>query len=155
MSYVSLRWTIPCNWTTETDSAYNRLILSYVDSSWTVVLMILKTVLNCTKSLQMGEYVIRIYWIQFRILVTVGFWWCETWCLAWREEHGLWVFENSLLRRISGPRRDVTGGRRKQHNEELHSLYFSSSIIRMMKSRRMRLTGNIARMVDKMNVNRI
>jgi hypothetical protein len=56
------------------------------------------------------------------------------------------VFENRVLRRIFGPKRDeVTGGWRKLHNEELHNLYCSPSIIRMIKSRRMRRTGLEAR----------
>jgi hypothetical protein len=55
---------------------------------------------------------------------------CETWSLTLREEHRLRVFENKVLRRISGPKRDeVTGGWRKLHNEELHDLYSSPSII--------------------------
>jgi hypothetical protein len=62
-----------------------------------------------------------------------------TWSLTLREEHRLRVFENRVLRRIFGPKRDeVTGGWRKRHNEELHNLYSSPSIIRMIKSRRMR-----------------
>jgi hypothetical protein len=57
------------------------------------------------------------------------------------------VFENRVLRRIFGPKRDeVTGGFRKLHNEELHSLYSSLSIIRMIKSRRIRRVGQVARM---------
>jgi hypothetical protein len=49
---------------------------------------------------------------------------CETWSLTLREEHKLKVFENRLLRRIFGPKRDeVTGGGKKLHNEELHNLY--------------------------------
>jgi hypothetical protein len=52
-----------------------------------------------------------------------------------------------VLRRILGPKRaEVTGGWRKLHNEELHNLYSSPSIIRMIKSRRMRLAGHVARM---------
>jgi hypothetical protein len=55
------------------------------------------------------------------------------------------VFENRVLRRIFGPKRDeVTGGWRKLHNEELHNLYMSPSIIRMNKSRRMRRAGHVA-----------
>jgi hypothetical protein len=54
------------------------------------------------------------------------------------------VFENRVLRRIFGPKRDeVTGGWRKLHNEELHKLYSSPSIIRMIKSRRMRWAGHV------------
>jgi hypothetical protein len=61
----------------------------------------------------------------------------ETWFLALREKHELRVFENRLLRRIFGPKRDgVTGGWRKLHNEELHNLYSSPSIIRIIKSKR-------------------
>jgi hypothetical protein len=55
------------------------------------------------------------------------------------------VFENRVLRRIFGPRKDdVTGEWRKLHNEELHDLYSSPSIIRIMKLRRMRLVGHVA-----------
>jgi hypothetical protein len=57
------------------------------------------------------------------------------------------VLENRVLRRIFGPKRDeVTGDWRKLRNEELHNLYSSPSIIRMIKSRRMRLAGNVAGM---------
>jgi hypothetical protein len=61
-----------------------------------------------------------------------------------------------VLRGIFGPKRDeVIGGWRKLHNEELHNLYCSPSIIRIMKSRRMRLAGHVARMGEKMNAYRI
>jgi hypothetical protein len=64
-----------------------------------------------------------------------------------REEHRLRVFENRVLRRIFGPKRDeMTGEWRKLHIEELRDLYSSSSIIRIIKSRRMRLAGHVARM---------
>jgi hypothetical protein len=63
---------------------------------------------------------------------------CETWSLTLREEHKLRVFENMVLRKIFGPKTDeVVGGWRKLHNEALHTLYSSPSIIRISKSRRM------------------
>jgi hypothetical protein len=66
------------------------------------------------------------------------------------------VFENRVLRRIFGPKRDeVTGGWRKLHNEELHNMYSSPSIIRMIKSRRMRWTGHVALVKKKQNAYRI
>jgi hypothetical protein len=66
------------------------------------------------------------------------------------------MFENRVLRRIFGPKRDeVTGGWRKLHNEELYNLYSSPSIIRMIKSRRMRWAGHIVRMEERLNAYRI
>jgi hypothetical protein len=66
------------------------------------------------------------------------------------------VFENRVLRRIFGPKMDgVTGGWRKLPNEELYDLYSSPSIIRIIKFRRMRWTGHVARMGEKSNVYRI
>jgi hypothetical protein len=66
------------------------------------------------------------------------------------------VFENRVLRRIFVPKRDeVTGGWRKLHNEELLNLYSSPSIIRIIKSRRMRWAGHVARMGEKRNAYRI
>jgi hypothetical protein len=73
-----------------------------------------------------------------------------TWFLTLREEHRLRVFENRVLRKIFRPKRDeVMGGWRKLHNEELHNLNSSPTIIRMIKSRRMRWTGYLARMGEK------
>jgi hypothetical protein len=66
------------------------------------------------------------------------------------------MFENRLLRRIFGPKRDeVTGEWRKLHNKELHDLYSSPSMIRIIKSRRMRSAGHVARMREKRNAYRI
>jgi hypothetical protein len=72
---------------------------------------------------------------------------CETWSLPLREEHRLRVFENRVLRRIFGPKRDeVMREWRKLHNEKLRDLYSSPSIIRIIKSRSMRWAGHVARM---------
>jgi hypothetical protein len=82
--------------------------------------------------------------VLFLPLVLYG---CETLSLTLREEHRLKVFENRVLRRIFGRKRDgVTGGWRKLHNEELHGLYSSPSIFRVIKARRMRWAGNVVRM---------
>jgi hypothetical protein len=79
---------------------------------------------------------IRIY---KTIILPVALYGCEIWSPTLSEEHGLRVFENRVLRRIFGPKRDEwIGGWRKLHNKELHKLYPSPSIIRMNKSRRMR-----------------
>jgi hypothetical protein len=73
-----------------------------------------------------------------------------------REEHRLRVFENRLLRKIFGPKRDeVIGGWTRLHNEDLHNFYCSPSIIRIIKSRGMRWTGHVARMGEKRNAYRI
>jgi hypothetical protein len=72
---------------------------------------------------------------------------CETWSLTLREEYRLRVIDKRVLRRIFGLKRDkVTGGWRKLHIEELHDLYFSPRIIRIIKSRRMRWAGHMVRM---------
>jgi hypothetical protein len=74
---------------------------------------------------------------------------CETLSLTSREEHRLRVFENRVLWRIFGPKRDeVAGGWRKLHNEELHGLYSSPNIVRVIKARRMRWAGHVASMGD-------
>jgi hypothetical protein len=81
------------------------------------------------------------------IILPVVLYGCETLSLTLREEHRLTVFENRVLRRIFGPKRDeMTGGWIKLHNEELHGLYSSPSIVRVIKARRMRWAGHVARM---------
>jgi hypothetical protein len=80
----------------------------------------------------------------------------ETWSLILRDEHRLRVFENRVLRGICGPKRDeVIGDWRKLHNEELHNLYCSPSIIRMIKSSRIKWAGHVACMGEKRNAYRI
>jgi hypothetical protein len=83
---------------------------------------------------------------------------CETWSLTLKEEHRLRVFENRVLRGIFGPKGNkVIGGWRKLHNEELHNLYGSpsTSIIRVIKSRRMRWAGHVTQMEEMRNADRI
>jgi hypothetical protein len=83
----------------------------------------------CSSSFAPGEE-IRIYETIILPLVLYG---CKAWSLTLREEHRLRMFENRLLRRIFGPKRDeVTGEWRKLHNEELCDLYSSPSIIRII-----------------------
>ena len=73
------------------------------------------------------------------IILPVVLYGCETWSLTLMEERRLRVFENRVLRRVFGPKRDeVTGEWRKLHNEELNDLYPLSNIVRVVKSRRMR-----------------
>jgi hypothetical protein len=90
------------------------------------------------------------------IILPVVLYGCETWSLTLREEHKLRVFENRVLRRIFGPKRDgVMGGWKIVHNEELYNLYSSPSIIRIIKSRRMRWAGHVEQMGEKTNVYRL
>jgi hypothetical protein len=81
---------------------------------------------------------IKIYKTVILPVVLYG---CETWSLTLREEHRLRVFENRVLRRTFGPKREEDGSWRKLHNDELHNLYSSRNIVRVIKSRRMRWTG--------------
>jgi hypothetical protein len=90
------------------------------------------------------------------LILPVVLYGCETWFLTLREEHRLRVFENRVLRRIFGPKRDeVTREWRKSHNEELRDLYSLPSIIRLIKSRRMRWAGHVARIGEKRNAYRL
>jgi hypothetical protein len=82
-----------------------------------------------------GNTKIRIYKV---IIFPVVLYWCETWCLILWREYRLRVFESRVLRRAFGPKRDeVTGESRKLQNDELHDLYSSPSLMRIIKSRRM------------------
>jgi hypothetical protein len=87
---------------------------------------------------------IRVYKTSIFTVVLYG---CETWSLTLREKHRLRVFVNRVLRKIFVLMRgEVTGGLRQLHNEELHNLYSSPSIIGMITSRRVRLAGYVAQM---------
>jgi hypothetical protein len=96
---------------------------------------------------------IRVYRTVVLPVVLCG---CETWSLTVREEQRLRVFENRVLRRMFGPKRDeATGEWRRLHNEELNDLHSSPHIIRVIKSRRMRWAGHVARMGEKRGAYRI
>jgi len=90
------------------------------------------------------------------IVLPVVLYGCETWSLTLREERKLRVFENMVLRTIFRPRKDeVTGEYRRLHNEELNDLYSSPSIVRVIKSRRMRWAEHVARMGEKRGLYRV
>ena len=81
---------------------------------------------------------------------------CEAWSLTLREKAKLRVFENMVLMRIFGTRRDeVTGEWRRLHNKELNDLYSSPNIVRVITSRRMRWAGHVARMGEERKVYRV
>jgi len=89
------------------------------------------------------------------IILPVVLYGCETWLLTLLEESKLRVFENMVLRRIFGPRRDeVTGEWRRLHNEELNDLYSSPNIVRVIKSRSLRWARHVACMGEERGVYR-
>jgi hypothetical protein len=86
------------------------------------------------------------------IIFPVVLYGCETLSLTIREEHRLRVFENVVLRKIFGRKMgEIIGGWRKLHSEELHNMYTSPNIIRIIKSRRMRCAGRVAHIGVKRN----
>ena len=90
---------------------------------------------------------IKIYRTIILPIVLYG---CETWSLTLREERRLRVFENRVLRRVFGPKRDkVTGEWRKLHNEEFRDLYSLPNIVQVVKSNGMRWAGHVARMGEE------
>jgi len=96
-------------------------------------------------------------YVTFRtIILPIVLYGCETWSQILREERKLTVFENKVLRRIFGPKRDeVTGEWKRLHNEELNDLYSSPNIVRVIKSKRMRWAGHAARMDEEREVYRV
>jgi hypothetical protein len=85
----------------------------------------------------------KIYKTVILLVVLYG---CETWSLTLGEEYRLRVFENRVLRRIFGPKKERKTSWRKLHNDELYGLYSSPNIVRVIKSRRMMWTGHVASM---------
>jgi len=102
---------------------------------------------------------IKIYiyiYIYRAIILHVVLYGCKTWSLTLWEERKLRMFENMVLRSIFGPRRDeVTGEWRRLHNEELNDLYSSLNIVRVIKSRRMKWAGHVARMGEERGLYRV
>ena len=103
---------------------------------------------------------IVVSWLKTKIyrtiILSLVLYGCETWSLTLREERRLRVFGNRVFRRISGLKRDeVKGEWRKLHNEELNELYCLPNIVRVIKSRRMRWAGHVARMGEGRDVYRI
>ncbi|KAJ4451284.1 hypothetical protein ANN_02745 [Periplaneta americana] len=90
------------------------------------------------------------------VILLVVLYGCETWTLTLREEQRIRVFENKILRKIFGAKRDeVTGEWRKIHNAELHALFSSPDIIRNIKSRRLRWAGHVAHMGEYINAYKV
>jgi hypothetical protein len=93
---------------------------------------------------------------QTTIILPVVLYGCEAWSLKLMEKRRFRMFENSVLRRVFVPKRDeVTGKWRKLHHEELNELYFLPNIVRVVKSRRMRWAGHVARMGEGRVVHRV
>jgi hypothetical protein len=116
-----------------------------------------------------GPCIVNIFWYMYNqlsktlkikiyrtVILPVVLYGCETWSLTLREERRLRMFENRVLRWVFGPKRDeVTGEWRKLHDEELRDLYFLPNIVRVVKSRRMRWAGHVARMGEGRGVRRV
>jgi len=124
----------------------SKLLTAIVNAPWCITNAIIHSLLS--KNLK-----IKIY---RTIILPVVLYGCETWSLTLREERRLRVFENRVLRKVFGPKRDeVTGEWRRLHNEELNDLYSLPSIVRVAKSRRMRWAGHVARMGEDRGVHRV
>jgi hypothetical protein len=104
------------------------------------------------KSFVFPTHIKKIYRTVILPVVLYG---CGTWSLTLREEHRLRVFENRVMRKIFGPEREEDGSWRKLHNDEIHNMYSLPNIFRVIKSRRMRWTGHVARMGEGRGVYRV
>jgi hypothetical protein len=104
------------------------------------MLAIIQSKIFCLPFSYKKKLKIKIYKTVILSVVLYG---CETWSLALREAHRMRVFENRVLRNVFGPKREEDGSWRKLHNDEVHSLYSSMKIVRVIKSRRMRWTGHV------------
>jgi hypothetical protein len=130
--YTSINKYIPC-WI-----SYRHLFCMTRDACYHSVQNLLSSRLTSKKKLKIKLYK--------TVILQVVLYRCETWSLTLREEHRLRVFENRVLRKIFGPKREEDGSCRKLHNDELHSLYSSPNIVRVIKSRRMRWARHVAHM---------
>jgi hypothetical protein len=115
----------------------------------------------CCHSVQnVLSYILLSKYLKFKIDITiilpVVLYVCETWSLTVREELGLRLFENWVLRRIFGPKRaEITREWRKLHNEELNDLHSSPNIVQVIKSRRMKCAGHVAYMEERRGIYKV
>jgi hypothetical protein len=116
------------------------------------MLAIIQSKIFCLPVLYQKNVRIKIYKTVILSFVLYG---CETWSLTLGEEHRLGVFENSVLRMTFGPKKAEDGLWRKLYNDELHNLYSSLNIVRVIKSRRMRWAGHVAHMGEGRGVYRV
>jgi hypothetical protein len=107
------------------------------------MLAIIQSKIFCLPFSYIKKLNINIYKSVILPVLVYGF---ETWCLTLREEHRLRVFQNRVLRRIFGPKREEDGSWRKLHTDELHGLYSSLNIVRVIKTRSMRWAEHVVRM---------
>jgi hypothetical protein len=111
--------------------------------------------MKAATKLQLYQVFISEYSNNSTVILPVVLYGCETWSLTLREEHRLRVFENRVLRKIFGPKREEDGSWRKLQNDEFQSLYSSPNIFRVIKSRRTRWAGHVARMGERRGIHRV
>jgi hypothetical protein len=116
------------------------------------MLVIIQSRIFCFPVSYQKSLKIKIYKTVILPVVLYG---CETLSLTSGEEHRLRVFENRVLRRIFGPKKEEDGSWRKLHNDELRSLCSSPNIVRVIRSRNMRWAGHVARMGEGRGVCRV